>query len=97
LRRPSRSPVLTAYAAPNNILIENNFLDEAADHSGGPTYYALNIRECTNASPGSFDLQLAPGSPALNHGDPGSYPTRDIDGQSRPLGSGPDAGADEAG
>jgi hypothetical protein len=153
------------YAAPNNILIENNFLDEAMDHSGGPTYYALNIRECTNctirynswlqeprmpngevslnnrfignlgpmsqyncysngvsysynvwkgaacgptdlnvaslgflnATPGSFDLHLAPGSPALNRGDPGTYPARDIDGQSRPLGSGPDAGADEAG
>ena len=38
------------YAAPNNILIENNFLDEAMDHSGGPTYYALNIRECTNCT-----------------------------------------------
>jgi len=153
------------YAAPNNILIENNFLDEAMDHSGGPTYYALNIRECTNctirynswlqeprmpngevslnnkfignlgpmsqyncysngvsysynvwkgaacgptdlnvaslgflnATTGSFDLHLAPGSPALNRGDPGSYPAGDIDGQSRPLGSGPDAGADEAG
>jgi hypothetical protein len=43
------------------------------------------------------DLHLAPGSPALNRGDPGTYPARDIDGQSRPLGSGPDAGADEAG
>jgi hypothetical protein len=72
-----------------------------------------NIRECTNCTirynswlqeprmpngtPGSFDLHLAPGSPALNRGDPGTYPAPDIDGQSRPLGSGPDAGADEAG
>ncbi len=38
------------YAAPNNVLIENNFLDEAMDHTGGPTYYALNIRECTNCT-----------------------------------------------
>jgi len=38
------------YGAPNNILIENNFLDEAMDHSGGPTYYSLNIRECTNCT-----------------------------------------------
>jgi len=29
------------YAAPNNILIENNFLDEAMDNTGGPTYYSL--------------------------------------------------------
>ena len=38
------------YGAPNNILIENNFLDEAMDHTGGPTYFALNIRECTNCT-----------------------------------------------
>jgi hypothetical protein len=38
------------YGAPNNILIENNFLDEAMDHSGGPTYYSLNMRECTNCT-----------------------------------------------
>ena len=35
---------------PNNILIENNFLDEAMDNSGGPTYYSLNMRECTNCT-----------------------------------------------
>jgi hypothetical protein len=50
-----------------------------------------------NSTPGSFDLHLAAGSPALNRGDPGNYPNRDIDGQARPLGSAPDAGADEAG
>ena len=148
------------YAAPNNVLIENNFLDEAMDHTGGPTYYALNIRECTNCTirynswlqeprmpngevslnnrfignlgpmspwncydngvsyslqrleaappvvdrperlqprlpqldPGSFDLHLAPGSPALNHGDPGGYPSRDFDGQSAADGLGAGCG-----
>jgi hypothetical protein len=151
------------YAAPNNILIENNFLDEAADHSGGPTYYALNIRECTNctirynswlqeprmpngevslnnrfignlgpmnpwncysngvsysynvwkgakcgktdrkvrnlgfirSTAGRFNLHLRRNSPAINHGGKAGYPRRDIDGQRRPKGSRPDAGADE--
>jgi hypothetical protein len=153
------------YGAPNNILIENNFLDEAMDHSGGPTYYSLNMRECTNctirynswlqeprqpngeislnnkyignlgpmsqgncyttgvtysynvwrgakcgptdlnvaslgflnSTPGSFDLHLAAGSPAINRGDPGNYPGADFDGQTRPMGGVPDAGADEKG
>jgi hypothetical protein len=43
------------------------------------------------------NLHLVSGAPAINHGDPTSYPNRDIDGQSRPLGAAPDAGADEAG
>jgi len=151
------------YAAPNNILIENNFLDEAMDNTGGPTYYSLNMRECTNctirynswlqeprqpngeislnnkyignvgpmsqndcyttgvtysynvwkggkcgatdlnvttlgflnSTPGSFDLHLAATSPAINRGDPANYPATDIDGQARPMGVAPDAGADE--
>jgi len=151
------------YAAPNNILIENNFLDEAMDHTGGPTYYSLNMRECTNctirynswlqeprmptgeisrnnrfvgnlgpmsrhncfrtgvtysfnvwkgtrcgstdrnvatlgfidSSPGSFNLHLKAGSPAINHGGRSGYPRHDIDGQARPHGSRADAGADE--
>jgi hypothetical protein len=42
-----------------------------------------------------LDLHLRAGSPALDAGDPKSFPARDIDGQHRPAGSGPDAGADE--
>jgi hypothetical protein len=42
----SRSPA--GYAAPDNVLIENNFFDEAKSLPGAPTYYALNVRECTN-------------------------------------------------
>jgi len=38
------------YRAPNNILVENNFFDAAKDWTGGPTYYALNIRECSNCT-----------------------------------------------
>jgi len=40
----------TGHSAPNNILIENNTFASATDHSGGETYYALNIRECTNCT-----------------------------------------------
>jgi hypothetical protein len=45
----------------------------------------------------SSNLHLAAGSAALNAGDPAGHPARDIDGQNRPLGAAPDAGADEAG
>jgi hypothetical protein len=151
------------YGAPNNILIENNFIDEALDNSGGPTYFGLNMRECTNCTirynswlqeprmpngeislnnkfignlgpmsqnkcymrgvtysynfwrgakcgrtdrrvaspgfvnptPGHFNLHLKPSSPAINQGSRSGFPRRDIDGQRRPRGSRPDAGADE--
>jgi hypothetical protein len=43
-----------------------------------------------------FDLHLAPGAAAVDAGDSKSYPARDIDGQTRPRGKRPDAGADEA-
>jgi hypothetical protein len=151
---------VAGFRAPNNVLVENNFFDTAKDWTGGPTYYALNIRECSNCTvrynswsqaprmptgetalndrytgnlgpydqwacmsevtysrnvfvgaacsasdknvgsagfvnAGAVDLHLAAGSPAIDAGDPGNYPTRDIDGQARPLGGAPDAGADE--
>jgi hypothetical protein len=63
----------------------------------GPTDLNVTNLGFVNSTAGSFNLHLTPGSPALNHGDPGNYPARDLDGQSRPQGSGPDAGADEAG
>ena len=43
-----------------------------------------------------FDLRLASNSPAVNRGDPASYPEIDIFGTPRPLGGAPDAGAVEA-
>jgi hypothetical protein len=46
-----------------------------------------------NAAAGN--LHLRAGAAAINRGDPKSYPSRDIDGQKRPKGSAPDAGADE--
>jgi len=43
------------------------------------------------------DLHLVAGAAAIDRGDPSSYPATDIDGQARPQGARPDAGADEAG
>jgi hypothetical protein len=48
-----------------------------------------------NAS--ASDLRLQAGSAAINHGDPSVYPAVDIDGNARPLGGLPDAGASEQG
>jgi hypothetical protein len=44
-----------------------------------------------------FDLHLSLSSPAIDRGNPFSFPATDIDGDPRPLGPAPDAGADEAG
>ena len=46
---------------------------------------------------GGGDLHLLPGAPAINTGLASQAPATDIDGQPRPLGPGPDIGADEAG
>jgi hypothetical protein len=47
-----------------------------------------------NAAKG--DLHLRPGSAAIDRGDPANHPRRDIDGDARPAGKRPDAGADES-
>ena len=46
-------------------------------------------------SPKTFDFHLKKNARAINAGDPKSYPSRDIDGQKRPMGLRPDPGADE--
>jgi hypothetical protein len=63
----------------------------------GPTDLNVASLGFLNSTPGSFDLHLAAGSPAINRGDPGNYPVADFDGQTRPMGGVPDAGADEKG
>jgi hypothetical protein len=54
----------------------------------------------TNAPGGFLDpaanLHLRSGAAAINRGEPTGFPRRDIDGQARPRGGRPDAGADEA-
>jgi hypothetical protein len=49
------------------------------------------------ANSAGFDWHLAAGSPAIDAGDPTDFPATDFDGQSRPRGAAPDAGADETG
>ncbi|HEY1369605.1 MAG TPA: choice-of-anchor Q domain-containing protein, partial [Gaiellaceae bacterium] len=79
-----------------------------AENNGVPINWRYNVIQggtCgstdKNAAAGFIDpnnnLHLASGSAARNAGDPSSYPSTDIDGQARPMGGAPDAGADEAG
>jgi hypothetical protein len=157
----SKSPA--GYAAPDHIVLENNFIDQSYDATGGTTFNGLQIGECTNcvirnnswlqnahlpanppygeislnnvvvgnaglqddcgnggivfshnvwhgvscgptdknvtslgfANPAAMDLHLLLGSPAIDAGDPANFPVTDIDGQARPIGPAPDAGADE--
>ncbi len=149
-------------SVPDHIVIEDNFIDQSYDATGGGTYNGLQIPECTNCvirynswlqnaylpttrsfndqvignvgpqvpwscggsgvtfshnvfegatcgptdknvadilfvNRSTLDLHLKLGSPAINAGDPSNYPATDFDGQARPLGGAPDAGADEAG
>ncbi|HST54961.1 MAG TPA: choice-of-anchor Q domain-containing protein [Solirubrobacteraceae bacterium] len=48
-------------------------------------------------NPGGLDFHLLPGAAAIDHGNPSDYPTTDIEGDSRPNGAAPDAGAYEYG
>jgi Right handed beta helix region len=45
----------------------------------------------------TLDLRLGAGSPAIDRGSPDDFPATDIDGNPRPFGRAPDAGADEFG
>jgi chitodextrinase len=88
-----------------NIMKASNCRVESSSDAVNWRYNVIQGGTCgstdKNAAPGFIDannnLHLASGSAALNAGDPSSYPSKDIDGQSRPMGSAPDAGADEAG
>src|SRR4249920_3201370 len=91
-----------------NILPYDSWAGCNAQQAGDPINWSHNVMSggtCgasdKNAAPGFVDknsnLHLTAGSAARNAGDPGSFPGTDIDGQSRPLGGLPDAGADEAG
>ena len=74
---------------------------------GGGIAFAYNVWTAARCSrtdrrapsrfvdPEHLNLHLKRGSRAVNAGDPTNFPKRDIDGQRRPTGRRPDAGADE--
>jgi hypothetical protein len=49
--------------APDNVLIENSFFDTPGAPPGGESFYALNIRECTNCTVRYNSWSLAPRMP----------------------------------
>lgn len=53
------------------------------------------LRAATGFKSPPHDLHLIPGAAAIGAGDPTSHPSTDIDGDARPKGARPDAGADE--
>jgi hypothetical protein len=76
-----------------NIIVRNNSVALSGSACGGTNMLVADAGYADRAGP---NLHLRPDSPAINRGGPtGSAPT-DIDGQSRPMGPAPDAGADEA-
>jgi len=60
----------------------------------GPT--DKQVTDLGLVDPANFDYRLKSTSPAIDAGDPNDFPATDIFGQTRPLGSAPDAGAVES-
>jgi hypothetical protein len=94
----------------NGVRVESNILPSMAAHIckiGGSRWdynvYGKGTR-CGSkdrigavrfVDPARLDLRLRPRSAAIDRGNPNSFPKADIEGQRRPSGKGPDAGADE--
>ena len=79
------------YNCPDGVTFAYNVWD-AAKCGPTDTRAPLGFKD-----PAAVDLHLVAGAAAVNRGDPKSFPSSDIDGQQRPRGKRPDAGADEAG
>jgi hypothetical protein len=81
----------TAWACESNVTFRYNVWDGV---TCGPT----DINAPSGfVNPAAGDFHLRAGAAAIDHGDATSYPLTDSEGQPRPQGAGPDAGADEAG
>jgi len=94
----------------NNVKIVGNLGADPSCQSASGLTWSHNVwtgKACSSSDklvgdlglvdPNSFDYDLKPSSPAINAGDPSSYPATDINGAARPLGGAPDAGAEENG
>jgi hypothetical protein len=93
----------------SNVRVVSNVAPISASNCEGRILYSHNVWQggaCgatdLNAAagfrnPAANDLHLVAGAAAIDRGDPSSYPAADFDGQARPQGAHPDAGADEAG
>lgn len=91
----------------HGLTVIGNVAPKSSNSCESPIVYRYNVwseAKCHStdiaASPGflnggALDLRLAPGSAAINRGDPSNYPAADYLGTVRPLGGRPDAGAFE--
>jgi hypothetical protein len=95
--------------AVNMVANTGYFTQDACTSAGVPVTFEYNVFTAAKCSasdvkgqPGYVrtalinpDLHLAPGALAIGKGKPGDFPATDLDGQLRPGGTLPDAGADE--
>jgi hypothetical protein len=90
MRGPS-APSTSSACSPYYSLIEDGTGTSSDTHNltGDPLF--------VDPANGNYHLKTSSKSPCIDAADPDSYPAHDIDGEDRPMGKGPDIGADEAG
>ena len=90
-------PILDAWHCGNWPFQHHNVADSGqAVAACGPGSYVAPDGRIDMVDRAGGDYHLTSGSEAVNRGDPGKGPSSDIDGDARPSGAAPDAGADEA-
>ena len=90
-----------------NVTIDSNVIANNSSANCASAVWRYNVVASGSSCGGTLaasgfrappsDLHLLLGAAAIDAGNPTSYPAADIDGQMRPSGSRPDAGADEVG
>ena len=90
-----------------NVRFVGNVGPRAAHHCYAGVTFAYNVWDAARCgatdrraplgfrNAARFDLRLKPCAAAVDHGSPRDFPRTDIEGQRRPRGNAPDAGADE--
>jgi chitodextrinase len=89
----------------NNVVIDSNIIDTNNSANCANANWSYNVVGTGSACGGTTaadgfmlpptDLHLRLGAAAIGAGNPTNHPTTDIDGQARPSGVKPDAGADQ--